>query len=40
VPATSYYYLVCDPDELQVPRVRAFIDWLLDEAGQSFARAG
>jgi LysR family glycine cleavage system transcriptional activator len=40
VPATSYYYLVCDPDQLQVPRVRAFIDWLLDEAGQSFARAG
>ncbi|WP_263641763.1 LysR substrate-binding domain-containing protein [Hypericibacter adhaerens] len=38
VPATSYYYLVCDPDQLQVPRVRAFIDWLLDEAGQSFAR--
>lgn len=36
VPALSHYHLVCDPDQLQVPRARAFIDWLLDEAAQSF----
>jgi LysR family glycine cleavage system transcriptional activator len=39
VPALSHYHLVCDPDQLQVPRARAFIDWLLEEATQSFGSA-
>lgn len=35
VPAEYAYYLVCPPDHLRRPKVVAFRDWLLAEAGET-----
>jgi LysR family glycine cleavage system transcriptional activator len=33
IPATENYYVICEYDRMTSPMVRAFLEWLLDDAG-------